>query len=376
MDIFWIKERKRKKVKLKISQTIECIFPVNLEDYQLWQKWVNERRRDKDSLVEFLSKEIIKDSLKAIALYLLLMPSKEWNLFYWKEEHELQGVPVQFYLTFWEKLSKELRDFAVYLICFFHDLKWDYKKEVMDIYNVSYNDCIISLMPFYLVTCKQGNKLLPCFDIDEYFVSDREMGDFATMIFSNQKLDINLEDISWKEMIDAMIQRRLKDLFRKNEYASRGYFYKYKESIFHNMKKRNDFFHRKLLIQQIDFLMSFGGEFNRKLIEAWDLELIFDLFSEERYKEFLKRFFVFYFFKEKWSLGVYGSYEDKYKKAKKMYEKCKSLDLGEKIINYLESKVSNYKKYLEDQKTKSSIEEKEITQKKYKDEMIYGQMKK
>lgn len=269
MGTFGIQSRKVEEVK-----KMECAMfsKITEEDKKVWQEWVDggEKERRKSDLVDLL-KQDVKDIFKYMALYTLLIPKKEYSFFYWENEVELQGVPGSFYLTFWPYLSLDLKEFAAHLICYFCKPELKVMKENGELHNYSYNECILTLLPFLSADSEYAQKLFECLDYRGYELEIKSNGCHCKAnlqgIYCNETLDEK-----WKILFDRHIRKFLLKKFDEiqKKYSKEnkdfqdkryGLFNLYIHAASDSLKSHQS---EKLAEEQIQFLMSIEAKHSVK----------------------------------------------------------------------------------------------------------------
>ncbi|MFA6047796.1 MAG: hypothetical protein WCV59_02890 [Parcubacteria group bacterium] len=130
----------------KISSLLDGLSKKWLlrEDDDTWKKWVDFKSRDREDLIDLLSANI-RDTLKARALFLLLILVDRWNTIYWKGE-----IGVFRKAGFFKDLSPVLANLAVMLLRTFLDATAE-KIEGVSRHEIGsarnyYNDSLLSVL--------------------------------------------------------------------------------------------------------------------------------------------------------------------------------------------------------------------------------------
>jgi len=268
------------------------------EEDKVWKKWVDYKRREKRDLVDLLSTEV-KDGFKKRALFLLIVPSADFNPVYWKEEVGMFNRS-----DFLKNLSPELLNCAVELVIEFckalsplHDDRTKYITEggpgititvpVPDKYHDAlyfYNDCILTLLSLVFLP-EQAEKIFPLFslrDISTYEGMEEVSGyhPFQKLLYSKEISE------SWKKAADdAMREVVLNELNGKTKPREKWEeaWEWYANIINSQLYGGKPTYSLKLLADQINFLLCHRRS-NKKLVNAHNVLKMFKLFSNERCK--------------------------------------------------------------------------------------------
>ncbi|MDD4761907.1 MAG: hypothetical protein PHZ25_02710 [Candidatus Pacebacteria bacterium] len=272
-------------------------------DDKVWKEWVDFKQREAKDLVKLLTSDV-KDNFKRRAIFLLLVPSKDFNPIYWKE-----GVG-DFYqgFDFVETLTPDLLSYATDLVVEFYVML---KKSVTDGYNKAlrfYNACILWLLE--IVSEEQQERIFPLFSLrdisifrDETFFSG--YNPFESLLFSKV-------DEKWKKLADAMMRQIIKDeLSGKTkpreewENALQCYAFIIQLMMPRDINKKLHY-SVDLLADQILFLFS-EDHYGNKLINSWDFPRVLQfLSSADVYKELRYRIAKFVVFNNKEEFRVWN----------------------------------------------------------------------
>jgi hypothetical protein len=264
-------------------------------DDQVWRRWVDRNTRGMDSLIILLNQEV-RESIKRRAVFLLLVPFREYNPIYWKGV--LNGFDYRF-PNFLEKLSPELLDYAVALVMGFckilKPLHSDRPKIIMredgvpvvvqDEYHSPlcfYNACIITLLGMLpWKRCEEIFPLLSLRDISTFESPECVSGyhPFETL------LRMPKIDIEWKKRVDQEMQKII-ELERSGltspredwEDALRCY-----ANIIQAQLHKQLNYSRDLFTSQIEFILE-EQNFGKQLVADYQLIRLLKYFSGERYK--------------------------------------------------------------------------------------------
>jgi hypothetical protein len=268
------------------------------EDDKVWKKWVDYEQREANDLLKFLTYDV-RDSLKRRAIFLLVVPSAEFNPIYWTEEvgKFYQG------LDFLKTLTPDLLSYATDLIVEFYTMLKPMHRDkpenfaqggggvtvywsVPDKYHDAlyfYNDCILSLLT--MLPEEQCEKIFSLFslrDISTYCNPDDASGynPFQNLLYSNV-------DEKWKRKADATMRQIIKDELADKtkpreewENALQQYAYIIKLQLHgENLPYSVDLF-----ADQIQFLVS-QEHHGKELIDRWYVVKIFRFLPNDNHKE-------------------------------------------------------------------------------------------
>lgn len=260
----------------------ECDFLQRWEDLFLllddiaWEDWVNHRNREERDLRNLL-KENVRDSIKARALYLLLVYDRSHGKsIYWNRKlYPLFGE-----FTFPENLSPELLNFA-------GDTILEFLPKVRNLRDPSdshafyfYCNAMINLMT--LLDLKKGKKILEHFPLNDY-QNTTECKPFG-MLLNDKIIPDELKSIATDSMIEIIRSKK-------------GFGYKEALDCFANTILLN--LHSKDLIpygtylfaKQIGFLISKKAK--KKIIDDSSVGTILSIFDNEEHEDLRKRFIKF-----------------------------------------------------------------------------------
>jgi len=284
------KEKIMKKLKVFISGLKEKFFPT--EEDSIWEKWVDYADRDEKSLIELLSSDA-RDNFKKRALFILLVPSNDFNPLYWKKNVG------QFYYRdeFLKKLNDNQLDYVADLIYeFCLALRSSEPKNVAEggegfVMFMSvpdklvkpldyYNRCILSLLPS--LPEEKAKKLFSLFsfiDLVAYFGLDDASGynPFRDLLYSDISEELK------KVADDKMRQIILSELAGKTKPRKdwEGALHQYAD-IVQSMSHSKPSYSLDLYASQIQFIMD-----NRKgrsdLISNYLVINLFNIFVDEKF---------------------------------------------------------------------------------------------
>lgn len=271
-------------------------FPTK-ED-KVWKQWVDFKDREEKDLVELLSSDI-KDNFKRRALFLLLVPSADFNMLYWKKDIG------RFYhgADFVEKLTVDQLDYVTDLITGFcsvlKPMHCDRPKNVVeggggvtifmsipDKYHNAlyfYNNCILHLLA--LLPEEKAAVVFPFFsliDISTYSNMEDSSGynPFQSLLYS-EKIDEKWKvkaDARMREIISNEITGKAKP--REDwEEAMRQY-----ADIIQMMLYGNINYSRELYASQAQFIMDNRQDRNN-LINSWHVIRFLGFLSGDEYKK-------------------------------------------------------------------------------------------
>lgn len=290
------KEQAMKNLKVLIEEMRKKFFPT--EEDKAWKQWVDFKDREIRDLTELLSSDV-RDSFKKRAIYLLVVPSADFNTLYWKKEIG------KFYhgIDFLKTLTADQLDYVADLIMEFcsvlKPMHCDRPKNVVkgggditvfisvpDKYHDAlyfYNICILHLLT--LLPAEKAEKIFPLFsliDISTYCSMEDASGYNP---FSNL-LHIKGIDEKWKKAADAKMRESiLREISGETkpreewEEAIRQY-----ANIVQMMLYSELEYSLELYTSQIQFIMD-NREGQNGLIDNWQVIKLFKLLSGDEYKE-------------------------------------------------------------------------------------------
>ena len=312
----------------------ECAFLRKWENLFLssddiaWEDWVNHKNREGRDLRNLL-KENVRDSIKARALYLLLVYDRSHGKsIYWNRKlYPLFGE-----FTFPENLSPELLNFSADMIVEFLPKIGNLRDPSDSHAFYFYCNAMINLMT--LLDLEESKKLLEHFPLNDYqnVTGCKPFG----MLLNDKMIPDELKSIATDSMIEIIRSEK-----------RRGY---YKEAIgcFASTIQLN--LHSRELIpygtdlfaRQIDFLISQKAK--KKIIDDFNVETILSIFDNEEYATFRKRFIRFVILEDgdrKYNIND----ESKLNSAKNMFKEVKN-SRDRKLIKALEKIISEGEIYV------------------------------
>lgn len=274
-------------------------FPTG-ED-KVWKQWVDYMNRDTRSLVNLLFSDV-RDGFKRRALFLLLVPSADFNPIYWKKEVG------KFYhgSDFLKGLSSDFLSYATDLVVEFCTIlkpqHCDRPKniaeggggitvfmQIPDKYHDAldfYNRCILRLLA--LLPLEQGERIFPLFSLRD-ISTFRNLENVSGYKPFEQILYVDIDE-KWKRAADAEMRRII-----QNELAGRAQPREKWEDALHcyaNIIQTQLYgkvnYSRELFADQIQFLVDDRHSGNH-LIEYWNVFRIFDILSDGEYRELRHR---------------------------------------------------------------------------------------
>lgn len=286
-----------KNLKVLVQELRSKWFPT--EEDKTWKQWVDYKRRESGDLIKLLASDV-RDSFKKRALFLLLVPSADFNPIYWTQEVG------KFYhrLDLLNTLSLDLLVYVAEVVTKFCELLrpmfWDRPENVVegggglmvfmqipDKYHDAlcfYNNCILSLL--ILLPTEQAEKIFPLLslrDISTYSNMENESGytPFKHLLYSERI------DEKWKKAADAAMRQIILSETsgdtrprEKWENALRCYANIVQSQLYGD----------KLILpveffaDQIQFIMD-NRQQDSGLIENWDVIKIFHLLPGDVYKD-------------------------------------------------------------------------------------------
>jgi hypothetical protein len=332
-------------------------------DDKVWKQWVDYKERGTKDLEELLNSGTIRDSLKRKAIFLLLVPSSEYNPIYWKKEvGNFYHKP-----NFLKTLNPDLLIFATDLIVDFHtmlkplhcDKPTHYatggggitlSMSIPDKYHDAlyfYNDCIMLLLA--LLPEEQCERIFPLFslrDISTYCNMEESSGynPFLNLLYS-------AVDEKWKKRSDTVMRQIISDELAGNtkpreewENALDGYAYAVGLQL---CEKKLDY-SVDLFASQIQFLASEKNH-GKELIDIWKVHRIFQILSADIYKE-IRYQVAKLVISRKNGFSVYS--KETMESAEMMLREFEQRD--ENLVLQINSAIKKYKKTLEENKLEES----------------------
>ena len=290
------KERAMKNVKVFIEGLRQKFFPA--EEDKAWKQWVDYKDRENCDLIDLLSSDV-KDSFKRRALFLLVVPSADFNPIYWTKE-----IGKFYHQTdFLKNLTADQLDYVTDLIIEFcsmlkpiHCAKPKGVVEggggvtvfmsIPDKYHDAlyfYNNCILQLL--ILLPVEKAKKVFPHFsliDISTYSNMEDASG------YNPLKNIFYIEEIDerWKREADArMCEIVLSEISgvskprEKWEEAIRQYADIVQMMLYGEIK-----YSLELYASQIQFIMD-NRQGKNKLIDNWQVIKLFDLLAGDQFKK-------------------------------------------------------------------------------------------
>ena len=288
------KEKAMKNLKTFVAGLRKKFFP--LEEDKAWKQWVDFKDRKARDLIEILSSDV-KDGFKKRALFLLIVPSADFNTLYWKQYIGKFSNGTDFL----EALTTDQLDYVVDLIVEFcsvlrpgHTGKTKYSvtggggmtvyTPVTEKYHDAlyfYNRCI-----YYLLTVpeKDAEKVFPLFSlIDISTYSNMEDASGYNPFRNLLRMEI---DEKWKKMADDRMRCIITDEVtgktapRKEwEEALVQYANIIQLQLFSEIK-----YSLELFASQIQFIMD-NRQHKTNLISSYQVIRLFNLLSGDEYKE-------------------------------------------------------------------------------------------
>ncbi len=290
------KEKAMKNMKTFVEGLRKKFFPS--EEDKAWKQWVDFKDRETQELIELLSSDV-RDGFKKRGLFLLIVPSSDFNMLYWKQDIGKFSNSTDFL----EVLTTDQLDYVVDLIVEFcsvlrpaHIGKTKYSvtggcgmtvyTPVTEKYHGAlyfYNSCILRFLT--ILPEKKARKvfsLLSLTDISTYWNMDEASGYNP---FSNL---LHMEiDEKWKKNADARMRAIItnevtgKTTPREEwEDALAQYADIIQRQLYGEIK-----YSLELFASQIQFIMD-NRQHKTNLISNWHVIKLFNLFSGDEYKKF------------------------------------------------------------------------------------------
>jgi len=196
------KEQRMDIVKALMTRWKSRLFPS--EEDQIWQQWVDHKKREWRDLIALLNQEA-KDSFKARALYLLFVPDIKMFPFYWSGDTNVfpwSRFPDK---SFLQGLSFELLDFVTDLVIKFHEYsKTDEKYE--DAW-YCYQNYLLELL--VLLPEEKAQRVFDQYELRDLYtwqsMDDASGYNPFERLLGNEKINL-----SWKVLADQKMQEIIK----------------------------------------------------------------------------------------------------------------------------------------------------------------------
>jgi hypothetical protein len=369
-------DKQQENVEQKMSALVEAMkdewFPA--EEEGAWKEWVDYKKRETRDLISMLVSDV-KDGFKRRALFLLIVPSADFNPIYWKEEIGKFYCGYDFVKT----LTPDLLSYAVDLIAEFSailkPLHCDRPQNfvdggggfrvymsIPDKYHTAlrfYNNCILTMI--VKLPEEQGEKLFPFFslnDISTFWNMDEASGYNPF----RQLLCIKELDERWKKAADLAMRNIIQDEVtgkteprEDHEDALRCY-----ASIIQMQLYGELTYSVKLFGEQVQFLMDNRNP-NVHLIDSWHIIKMFKLLSDDFYKELrhqTARFVVLENITEFSNFSVYNE-ESRQAAEQMLAEFGDDQELAEKVLELIAEgerrQTANAAYQAEEKKTEEGI---------------------
>ncbi|MFA6194981.1 MAG: hypothetical protein WC719_04640 [Patescibacteria group bacterium] len=282
-------------------------FPTK-ED-KAWKQWVDFRNREENDLIGLLTADV-KEGFKRRALFLLLVPSSDFNSIYWKNEvgkfykgpeflHSLSpsllGYVAELVSEFCRTLSPMHCERPKNIVSGGGDIR--IFMQVPDKFHDAlsfYNNCILELLP--LLSIEQGEKIFSLFrlmDISSYSGMEDESGynPFSWLLSAK---DI---DEKWKKMADVemrkIVQNELSGKVKSREEwenALSCYASVVQSQIFSGPN-----YSVAMFAEQMEFIVD-NCKSRMQPINDWHVAKIFNILAADNYKDLrykIAKFVVF-----------------------------------------------------------------------------------
>ncbi len=291
-----IKEKAMKNLKVFIDGLRKKFFPS--EEDKAWKQWVDYKDRKTRDLTELLSSDV-KDSFKNRALYLLVVPSADFNALYWKKDIGKFYHRTDFLKTLTPDQLNYVTDLIIEFCSVLKPMHCDKPKNVVeggggitvhmsipDKYHDAlyfYNTCILHLL--LLLPVEKAEQIFPHFsliDVSTYW----NMDDASGYNPFSHLLHIAEIDEKWKKEADTRMREIiLSEISGKSkpredwEEAIRQY-----ASIVQMMTYGELKYSLELYASQIQFIMD-NRQGQNRLIDNWQIIKFFNLFTGDEHRE-------------------------------------------------------------------------------------------
>lgn len=353
------------KTKIIIEKLQRKWFPS--EDDKIWKQWVDYKRRETGDLIKLLNCDI-RDSLKKRAIFLLIVPSSEFNPIYWTEEVGKFYHKFDFLKTLNPGLLSYVTDLIVEFYGMLMPMHCDKPKHyteggggitvfwsVPDKYHDAlyyYNNCILQLLT--ILPEEQCDRIFSLFslrDISTYWNMEDASGynPFQSLLYS----DVNEK---WKKQADGKMRQIIIDeLSGKTkpreewENALKCYSYiitlqLYGEKIPYSVD---------LFADQINFLVS-EDHYGEELINSWNVVKLLQILSADIYKEIRYKVAKFMVVGNKGEFSIHS--EETLQGAKMMLDEFGQDE--KELTQRIQSAIEEYEKKSIESKNEKSLAEK------------------
>ncbi|MCK5021738.1 MAG: hypothetical protein KAR54_00615 [Candidatus Pacebacteria bacterium] len=289
-------EKVMKNLRVFVEELKKKFFPT--EEDKAWKQWVDYKDRETKDLIELLSTDV-KDSFKKRALYLLVVPSDDFNMLYWKKDIGGFHHGIEFMKTITPDQLSYVTDLIVRFCSTLRPMHCDKPKNVVkgdgsitlfmsipDKYHSAlyfYNTCILHLLT--VLSEEKAEKIFPLFsllDISTYCSMEDASGynPFQSLLL-NEKIDEK-----WKKKADVKMQAVIRDEVigkvkprEKWEYALSQYTNIVQMQLYGEIK-----YSLELFTTQIQFIMN-NCQHKNNLISSWHVIKLFNLLSGDSCKK-------------------------------------------------------------------------------------------
>lgn len=325
-----------------------------------WKEWVDFKQREEKDLIELLSSPV-KEGFKKRALFLLLVPSDDFNPIYWTKKVGNFHHDSNFLNT----LEPDLLRYATSLIINFYttlkpmhsDNPKNYSQGgggitilyyVTDKYHDAlsfYNSCILLLLTLLPEEkCERIFTLFSLLDISTYWNIDFCSGynPFQNLLNSNV-------DEKWKIRADTKMRQIIEDELAGNKKPREKWedaLDCYASIIQINIYGKELPYSVDLFASQMEFLVS-EKHYNKEIINNWHVDKIMTILSADKYEAIRYQFAKFVVFGNKEKFSVWN--EETFQGAKIMLNEFsqKDKELASKIqlaIKEYNAKIPDSKK--------------------------------
>ena len=251
------------------------------KDNIAWVNWINHEKREEQDLKNLLSRDV-RDSIKARALYLLLVYDRNCGDIYWNRKlYALFGE-----ITFPEILSPRLLNFTANMIVEFFPKISDLREPSDNHAFYFYCNAMINLMT--LLEIEESKMLLEHFPLNDYQTKSEESTECKpfSMLINDKLVPDQLKSIATNRMIETMLQ------LKKEHGSYDKMLNNFANTILLNLHSKDLIpYGTDLFAKQIDFLIRERSR--KKIINDFNVGTILSIFDSEEYMELRKRFIKF-----------------------------------------------------------------------------------
>jgi hypothetical protein len=212
------------------------------EDDELWKQWVDYKNRDVKGLISLLYSDV-GDPFKRRALFILFVPSKEYNFIYCGDSIHVPYIHTD--LSFLDKLNQELLDYTKNVIVHFktmvekHSFKM-FDHEYCNLFRL-YNRCILHLLT--LLSKDKGREIWEFYSLVDIKLVNDHYHPFGSL------LGVDSLDEYWKRKADV----QMRNIILSKSGDKSAYAYVVISQLYNKLNYSAKFF-----AEQIQFILEMG----------------------------------------------------------------------------------------------------------------------